>query len=266
MEWWKKEIENIQNDNKNGATFLTLAAIKIVKEMSIKKCKKEDIKIALKFLMSVQPMMASIYNFVYRLSKFAELDYEEIIKYCKAFEKEFKEANERVAKNSLKCFKNNRAVLTHSFSSLVYNSFLEAKKAGFEFEVICSESRPKNEGVELAEKLCKEGIKTTLVTDAAAPFFAKDVDIVLFGADGVGDFGLVHKVGSYAIALAAKKSNVKVVSLAPTFKFWPKDFKQPQIELKKPNELAKGCFEVKNIYFDITPLELVDSFVTEINI
>lgn len=77
---------------------------------------------------------------------------------------------------------------------------------------------------------------------------------------------MVHKVGSYAIALAAKKSKVKVVSLAPTFKFWPKDFKEPKTLLKDPNELAKGCFEVKNFYFDITPLELIDSFVTEINI
>lgn len=251
MKSWEKEIEKISEDSVNGATFLTKKAVEIVKNIE----NSEDLHSALKLLKTVQPMMASIYNFALFIENNMDKD---IKKLCDKWWEDFEKSNEKVIKKAARLLEN-RTILTHSFSSLVYKSIIDSKNV----KVYCTVSEPKREGTQLAKKLCENGIDTTLVTDAAAPHFVNEVDMVVFGADGVGGFGLVHKVGSYPIALAAKNQNKKVCSLAPKTKFWPKKFKKPPIDLKDPSEIGKGCFKVKNIYFDITPIYLIDLFITD---
>jgi len=265
MKWWEEEIIKIDKDSVNGATFLTKEAVLVVKKMAISNENLNDIKIALNRLLYTQPMMASIYNFAgFMLKEFNKsISYEKIVNFCERYLSNFNNSNEEIIKKCTKILDDKSTILTHSFSSLVYNSLIEAKRIGKDLEVICSESRPKNEGVTLAQKLCENGIKATLIIDVAAPFFVKDIDLVLLGADGIGQFGLVHKIGTFPIAMAAKKFRKKVISLVPSQKIWPKEFKEPGQSLKEAGEVAKGCFDVKNIYFDITPLEYIDSIITE---
>jgi len=261
MHWWEIEIEKLKKDNINGATYLTNRSINIIKNMLIKKSPKDEVKKALLLLIDAKPEMASIYNFAKEIKNLDS--YQKSIEFCIEFEKGLKFANRKVVLNAVKIIKNYKTILTHSFSSLVFDAILEAKEFGFKGEIICTESNPKKEGIELAKKLCKNGIKTTLIIDAAAAFFIKDAELFLVGADGVGSFGLIHKVGTYPIAISAKEHRVKVVSLAPTQKFWPKEFKDIKIKLNNPDEIAKGCFNIKNIYFDITPLSYINMFVTQ---
>jgi len=246
---FEKEIEKIKKDNIHGAVYLTKKAVKIVENIK----NIQDLKKAIKLLKEAQPHMASIYNFAIFIEKNLKNDIKIL---SKKWLEDFERANDKVIKKASKLIKNKK-VLTHSFSSLVYKAFIEAKKQGFEFEVYCTESRPKNEGVVLAQKLCEEGIKCTLILDAAAPFLVKDVDLVLIGADGIGDFGLIHKVGTYPIALAAKEFKKDIYSLSTSFKIYPKDYKLKKIAKNDSKEIAMGCFKVENIYFDITSLKYI---------
>ncbi len=245
LAWWQAEIEAIKNDSIHGATYLTKKALALLKKAS-----KEELLLILPRLKTAQPFMASLYN----LCLFVEEHLTDFTpKLCDVWWQEFEQANSKIVSEAAAMVRGKR-ILTHSFSSLVYEALLAAG----DVQVFCTESRPKNEGRELAKSLEAHDIDVTLLIDAAAPTLVKEVDIVLFGADGLGNFGLVHKVGSYPIALAAREADVPVVALCPRQKVWPHDYRLPQ-ELRDPLELDFS--NARNIYFDITPLSLITKII-----
>jgi translation initiation factor 2B subunit (eIF-2B alpha/beta/delta family) len=133
-------------------------------------------------------------------------------------------------------------------------------------EVVCTESRPIHEGRAVAARLAEEGIKTTLITDSAVAHFMSQVDLVIVGADSVSRHGLVNKMGTYPIALAARAQGVPLYALCGTEKFLPSNYPHFRIEPKDPQEVWPGHPEevtVLNLYFDVTPLDCVSGMVTE---
>lgn len=158
-------------------------------------------------------------------------------------------------------------VLTHSYSSTVLRTLVDARKSGQLFKVICAESRPMCEGFLMARELCDLGVETQVQTDAAAAYTMKDVDLVLVGADCLTPLGLVNKVGTYCLALSAKARNVPFYTLCGTEKLLgAKMLGGFRILKRDPREVwphpAEGV-EVLNFYFDTTPLELLTAVVTE---
>ena len=244
---WEKELDRIAHDNIHGATYLTKALVELA-------AKVEDIERFLKRAEGVQPYMASIFNFLADLKK-AHRKSEDIKKFCQRWWQEFEAEHKRVVQKGTELIKR-KSILVHSFSSAVYEAILQAQNV----RVIATESRPKNEGVDLAKRLNEKGVDVELVIDAAAPYVVQDVDLVLFGADGVGAFGVVHKVGSFGIALGASRFAKPLYALAHPKKFWPKDFVLPKEPLKDPKEVCSCEFTVRNFYFDVTPL----AFFTQI--
>jgi len=158
-------------------------------------------------------------------------------------------------------------VLTHSYSSTVLRTLIDAKRAGKQFEVICTESRPICEGFQLAKKLGEANIKIQIQIDAAAPYAIKDADVVLVGADCLTPLGLVNKVGTYGLAFSAKERRVPFYALCGTEKLLGTEMAKGFRILKRdPKEVwpdpPKGV-EVLNFYFDTTPLSLLTAIITE---
>jgi translation initiation factor 2B subunit (eIF-2B alpha/beta/delta family) len=87
--------------------------------------------------------------------------------------------------------------------------------------VIVCESRPLCEGVAMARRLAAAGIDVTLITDAQAGVFVEQSDVVLLGADAVTPDGIVNKVGSRLLALAARAAGVPVVAVTECLKVSP---------------------------------------------
>jgi translation initiation factor 2B subunit (eIF-2B alpha/beta/delta family) len=87
--------------------------------------------------------------------------------------------------------------------------------------VIVCESRPLNEGIVMAQRLAAAGVDVTLITDAQASVFIEESDLVLLGADAVTPAGVVNKVGSKLLALAAKAAGVPVVAVTDSLKISP---------------------------------------------
>ena len=256
MRWWENEIENIKNDNINGATYLTKKSIRLISAMIYKNEKEEFINKALLILQSVQPYMASLYNYTVFATKSSNL-----LSANNEFLKKMEEEDRKTINNFLKILPKKTKLLTISFSSLVYKALIQSGK---NIEVFCLESRPKQEGVMFAKALSENGIKTTLLVDAAMGEALKRVEIAVTGSDGIGSFGLVHKIGTFPLFACAKQLKRKSIVLSPSYKIWPPAFVLPFQQEKNPAEITTDkTVAVKNLYFDITPFSLIDLIITD---
>ena len=113
-------------------------------------------------------------------------------------------------------------VLTHSHSSTVREALFHAWNGGKKFSVICTESRPMNEGTILAKKLAEKGISVTLISDSAVFHFIDRSDIVLLGADSIIRTSIRNKIGTSGIAHYCKEKGIPCYSLCSTQKILSK--------------------------------------------
>jgi translation initiation factor 2B subunit (eIF-2B alpha/beta/delta family) len=145
-------------------------------------------------------------------------------------------------------------------------ALLHAQRAGRHFQVICAEGRPGCEGRTMAAELAADGIPVTLVIDALAISRVAQAQIVLIGADHLTASGLVNKVGTFGLALAAQRANVPMYTLCGSEKFLPPDYIQPSQEIKPAEQVwdaPPDTVNVENYYFDHTPLPTISGVVTE---
>jgi len=160
-------------------------------------------------LVEAQPEMAPLINLashvVAHTKRAAQAD--EVITTAEESARDFFQhadvAAQATTAHALELIGDGATVLTHSRSSTVLAALLSAHRAGRYLHVMATESRPLFEGRALAETLAGEGMRITLIAEAAAALAVKRADFVLFGADRVTPDGLVNKIGTHMIALAA---------------------------------------------------------------
>ncbi len=165
-----------------------------------------------------------------------------------------------------------KKIFTHCHSSTVVGILVQGKKAGLDFEVFNTETRPLFQGQVTAEKLIKADIPTTMVTDSAAGFFISkasgddyQMDLFLIGADAIlADGSVVNKIGSYGMALAAREAGVPLYVAASLLKFHPSS--QIEIERRSPEEIwnrpPKGL-KIINYAFDRVPADMLTGYITD---
>ena len=128
-----------------------------------------------------------------------------------------------------------------------------------------TESRPGGEGVALARVLAPIGWQITLIADAAVGMFVREAAAVLVGADSIRTDGVVNKVGTYPLALAAQRAGVPMFVLAESVKIAA--LSAPLVlEVMDPRELLPEpvpAVAARNPYFELTPPELVTATITE---
>lgn len=170
----------------------------------------------------------------------------------------------RIANEALPYIRSGALFLTHSHSSTVYAALLRAHEAHKRFSVVCMEARPQCDGVQMARRLAAAGIAVEVIADAAAAVFIDGFYTVLVGADAVTPDGIVNKVGTLGLALAAKQLGVPVYAFAGTEKFLPQGAAFAIVE-RDPAEIvpAEPLMTGYNLYFDQTPLEYVTKVFTE---
>jgi translation initiation factor eIF-2B subunit delta len=261
-------LQEIREDNRSGAAQLAQTGAQLLLGV-LKQGKAEEIRALGRTLVDAQPSMAPMTNLVNQL--FAAIDALEdpqaIREQGKAAVQKFLDnliaGPEKIKGNALALLKDKKRVMTHSYSSTCLAVLGHAQG----IEVICPESRPLCEGLRTAKELGKKGIRVRIVVDSAAPSLMGDCDVVIVGADAILPEGVVNKIGTYALALAAREQKVPFYVLAGTEKFLPPPFAQAlRIEEKDPKEVTQEAIphsKVENRYFDITPLELITGVVTQ---
>ncbi len=223
-------------------------------------------------LLQAQPSMAPLLNLVNTLWLALEgtrkrVTPEVIEEEACNFLARMQAASEQVAKRGAGLLQRAETVLTYSYSSTILNTFLLTRRQGVRFSVLCSEGRPGGEGRNLAKLLAAKGIPVTLVVDAALPGLVHQADLCLVGADAVQTAGVINKVGTYALALAAHVKQVPSYVLCDTQKFLPKPLERFfRIRGEKPGEIWRRppkAVTVINRLFEPTPLQLLTGVISE---
>lgn len=194
-------------------------------------------------------------------------------------------ANRRMGELGASLIESGARVLTHcntgSLATGGFGTALGVIRAAFVKGVIsqvyATETRPWLQGARLtAWELAQDSIPLSLITDGAAAFLMKRqaVDWVIVGADRIGANGdVANKIGTYALALAARAHDVRFMVVAPSSTVdmdTPGEEAMP-IEQRSSNEIlgfngvrvaAEGA-DAWNPVFDVTPSRLIDVIVTE---
>ncbi len=182
---------------------------------------------------------------------------------AEAFRGRLEERGTQVAHRLAKEAPRGSTLLTLSSSSTVRTGLLEARHR--DIRVIVLEGRPMCEGHALARTLAQAGIPVTLAVDAAGPSMVESADVVVIGADSVGDRGVVNKIGSLSLAREAGLKDVPVWVAADRSKWLPPGFPQPVDDDRPGEEVWRGArgVTVWNRYFEVLPSHLVDQVITD---
>lgn len=152
-----------------------------------------------------------------------------------------------------------------------------AHRAGRRIRVFADETRPFLQGARLtAWELQKSGIDVSVITDGMSASLMRrgEIQSVVVGADRIAANGdTANKIGTYAVALAARRHGIPFYVAAPRSTI---DLKTPDgdgipIEERDEREVTHVANQrvtpagvgVRNPAFDVTPAELIDAIVTE---
>lgn len=161
--------------------------------------------------------------------------------------------------------------LTHCHASTVINVFLRAHREGKRIKVIATETRPLMQGRLTVKEMLDGGIQdVTMIIDSAAASAlsdpARSISAVLIGADLLSEHGLVNKIGSLAIVIAARARNIPVYCFSTLLKYDPRPFTPGRIETRDPKEIWPDAPKNLTIYapaFDYTPYQAGVTIVCE---
>jgi translation initiation factor eIF-2B subunit delta len=192
---------------------------------------------------------------------------EELIRTAAAERNDLVRARESLARQAAELVSERGAwIATLSMSTAVRDAVLTLQRRGLSPRVLVGEGRPGLEGRSLATALAADGVPVWLVVDAALPLLLSQTRMVWLGADAVTDHGVINKVGSYAMALAAREHSVPVYALAERRKLIRAATPALTIAEMPPAEVwddpAEGV-QPRNVYFELVPMTLLRGVVVE---
>ena len=193
------------------------------------------------------------------------------------------EANRKMGAYGAELIQDGDTILTHcntgTMATVSYGTAFgvirSAIAQGKKVKVIATETRPRQQGARITVyEALSDKIPTTLIVDSAVGITMSRgmVDKVIVGADRITRASVANKVGTFMIALAAKRHVIPFYVAAPaTTLDLTAESGSISIEERDPREVTeiggkritpKGV-NVFNPAFDLTPLELVTAVITD---
>jgi methylthioribose-1-phosphate isomerase len=206
-----------------------------------------------------------------------------VLEEAKMMADEDMEANHNLGKYGAALIADGDQVLTHcnagTLATVNYGTALApirtAVREGKKVRVIATETRPRLQGAKLTTyELLSDKIPVRLIVDGAVGYVMRKgmIQKAIVGADRITSKVVANKVGTYLIALAAKAHGIPFYVAAPTSTFDLRgEGSEVKIEERDGKEvtyvngrrIAPRGVPVYNPAFDLTPVELVTSFITE---
>ena len=201
---------------------------------------------------------------------------------AEAIHREDAEMCRAIGENGLELIEPNAAVLTHCNAGALAVSALGtataplylAHDAGVPFKVLVDETRPLLQGARLtAWELVRAGLNVTLICDNMVSHLMSEgaIHSVIVGADRVTANGdVVNKIGTRGIAIASRYHGVPFHVAFPSSTFDPNTQTGADVDIEQRDtaevtgsiRAAQGV-RVRNPAFDVTPAELVTSWITD---
>jgi translation initiation factor 2B subunit (eIF-2B alpha/beta/delta family) len=274
----EKRIGRLAADRTSGASEILEVAIAILRDALDADA---DMPAVARAVCAAQPQMAPVYNaaiaalatreqpgrfdtFVQRVARAPEALARFAVECCalsaKSVGSDEAASDERTVPMCVATLSYRRTVL----------QVLEALARERPLRVACSESRPALEGRKLASRLVSMHVPVTLFTDAAIGHALGDVDAVIVGADAVAPTYFLNKSGTRMLAAAASHQGVPVYVVASRDKF-VSEAVAARLHSREgaPAEVwdhAPEGLNVRNPYFESTPLELVTSVISDVGL
>ena len=245
---------------------------------------------AIERLRRTRPTAVNLFWALKRVSRCLDLESGDDVRRCiietalRIYEEDVR-ANMEMGRIGSRLIEDGDTILTHcnagALATAGFGTALGVIRAawyeGKKIRVIATETRPVLQGARLTVwELAKEGIPVTLITDNMVGYVMSRglVNKVIVGADRIlADGHVINKIGTYMVALAAKRHGVPFYVAAPTSTI---DLETPLdkvvIEERSPDEVRKVMgkllitlpnIPVMNPAFDITPPDLVTAIITE---
>jgi eIF-2B alpha/beta/delta-like uncharacterized protein len=216
-------------------------------------------------LLATRPTGVALYNVI------RELRSDKSLRKIDELLNKIDKNEEKITGYGEKLITNNSRVHTHCHSSNVVAIIKKAAKTK-RFTVVVDLTEPMHQGIKTVKELAAvKNIEVILITDDAAglslsqfgiPRIPMD-DLVIVGADAIRKEGVVNKIGTYMLALAAHEQKLPFYIAASTLKYDRR--RRLVIEIRSPSEVHRKIKGVKilNPAFDITPWRYIDGVVTE---
>ena len=259
-------VAAIAADRVSGASELAMRALEAFEAISTTAKDSEELRELAARIAAAQPSMAVVRNVANLCAELMSEATDPNVA-LREVRRELEGAHEKVSRNALKVLVGKQTVITLSRSAAVIATLKFLRTRDRLAGVYVLESRPGLEGRRTAEDLAASGIPTTLVADALGPSLVRSCGAVVTGADSVlRDGALVNKIGTYPLALAAKNLGKPFYSACAVLKIdavhdatsFPVPALRDAAELEAPPN-ARAL----NVYFDVTPKELVTSYITD---
>jgi|Deesub1362B_J571_1020462.scaffolds.fasta_scaffold00014_188 translation initiation factor 2B subunit (eIF-2B alpha/beta/delta family) len=224
------EMREIIEDRIHGSSWILDRTIKLLKkidpDLRVRVCEK---------ISSSHTAMAGLKALCKVLSKNPNFDVEKVVS----------EANKRTSEN-LRNLVAGKIATTISRSHIVEKGLLEVKKA------IILESRPGEEGKDVAKWLEEKGVEVEVIPDASMGYAVKESDFIVSGADSIFEVGFINKVGTLPLSLTSKHFGKPFIVASPSYKF-----------LEKFGEFATRVRAIENTLFEFVDLKYVSGIVWE---
>jgi ribose 1,5-bisphosphate isomerase len=279
----ERAAKRIKTLEVQGARNVAITAIKAIEELTAKSKAQNKAQFmnelfkARNILFSsreTEPLMRNaVRQIIHEVERSKEKEPKELAtlvhRTANQFLQNLETSKKRIAEIGSKRIKSSSRILTHCHSSTVTHIFERAKKEGKQFEIICTETRPRFQGRITAQELIDLDIKTTMIVDSAVRFFINKVDLVMVGADAITSEGnIINKIGTSLIALAANEARTPFYVISELLKFDPStvygDYEK--IEERNPNEIwaeAPSKLKIRNPAFDITRRNYIHGIICE---
>jgi len=208
----------------------------------------------------------SLDNYLKELSKIIRTRSEaKLKKFFQTYRQNSINKYKKIYQNSKPLLENKKRIVTISNSRTVLEFLKLWHRDNKNIEVIIPESRPMNEGHEMAKSLLKKGIKVLFITDFNISNYISKSDAVIVGADSILKNGdSVNKTGSRAAAVISKYYRKPFYVLAGSDKFSKKNSYKTRME--DPAEVwdyKKNKLKIINNYFEVIEKKLITKIISE---
>lgn len=270
----RRTLARIARDSEHGATEVVSAAARAIgRELgrarfgSAKEAGTWALEAAAA-LLAVQPHMAPFYHLASALLRAVEMGPAEgaLAELRQVPERFLGEASAhawRAAECAARLVRDGGTVLTYSRSGSVLEALRAARRMGRRWTLRVSEGRPRGEGRSVARFALALDHRVEFFTDAALLAAVPGANAVLVGADALAESKFRNKVGTGALALAAREARVPVYVIADPFKILPERYWVPEVArpAREVWRLRRKGLAIANLYFETVPLTLVTGVV-----
>lgn len=270
----RRALERIARDTTRGARELVLAAARALarepgpaRARSVREVEAWARLVAAR-LVEAQPAMAPFYHLANALLKATAGDsvgaaLARLRSAPLAFAEEAEAYAGEAAERAAALIPDGGTVVTYSRSSSVLEALQVGAEADRRWTVRVSEARPKNEGRSVARDAAEWGHRVEFFTDAGLLAAVEGADVLLVGADAVGESRLRNKVGTAALARTARAGGVPAYVVTDPLKLlperlWPPEEERPAREVWS---VQRRRLRVRNRYFEEVPLSLFDGVI-----